>query len=134
MTRLLHVALAVTDLQKSIAWYENFGFQKYREWQAEDGSLTIAHLKCEEGNLELFWQPGTKPAVGTPEPPGDFSRAGLKHFCLETEDLDGRVAELRTKGISPATDAQHARSLDSRYLFFKDPDGHGVELMQFTHA
>lgn len=129
--KLLHVALSVQDLERSIAWYAHFGFKKSVEWHAEDGSLSIVHLIGESGNIELLWQPDVKAQALPEHAPGDFSVAGLKHLCIETDDIERDISRLKNKGIKPATELTEARSLpNTRLIFFRDPDGNGVELMQ----
>jgi catechol 2,3-dioxygenase-like lactoylglutathione lyase family enzyme len=53
-------------------------------------------------------------------PPGS-----LKGLVLETDDLDGEVARLRSQGISPS-EVQQAPW--GRFVTFDDPDGNGLIL------
>ncbi len=48
------MALSVTDLDASIAFYSVLDFKPIYRWQAEDRKLMIAHLKQGQFLLELF--------------------------------------------------------------------------------
>ena len=45
MFNINHVAISVVDINKSIEFYSKFGFQKFKEWKAEDDSIKINMLK-----------------------------------------------------------------------------------------
>lgn len=131
MSKLLHVAISVTDLESSVTWYTQFGFTEYKRWKAKDGSLIIAHLGSEAGDIELLWQPDVEVVPITDELAGGLAKSGLKHFCIETSDLDGDLKRLGNVKINPTTEVKKARSIPrARYVFFRDPDGNWVELMQ----
>ncbi len=49
-----HVALSVTNRERSVAFYQKLGFQEAHFWEADDKSLTITHLKLNGFILELF--------------------------------------------------------------------------------
>lgn len=53
-------------------------------------------------------------------PPGS-----LKGLVLESDDLDGDVARLRSHGVSPS-EVQQAPW--GRFVTFDDPDGNGIIL------
>ena len=79
--RIDHLALHVSDLRTSVAFYEtHFGFKTYFEHQTPTG-LDIAYLRLGDTVLEL---------TGRADPPLN----GF-HFCLETDDFEGAVAALK---------------------------------------
>ncbi len=56
--RIVHCNINVTDLNKSIAFYEQaLGLQVARKLEAEDGSFTLCYLQDDTGSfqIELTW-------------------------------------------------------------------------------
>ncbi len=117
--RIDHVALHVSDLEKSVAFYEkHFGFKKYFQ-HAATGGMQIAYLKLGDTVLELTHR-------------SDGSMAGF-HFCLETEGFDQAVGELQKNGVEMVraphdTPARDAREKGWRRVVFRGPDGEQIEL------
>ena len=117
--RIDHVALHVSDLDRSVDFYEvHFGFKKYFQ-HAGSGGLQIAYLKLGDTVLELTHR-------------SDGSMKGF-HFCLETDSFETAVGELQKKGVEMAraphdTAAQEPREEGWRRVVFCGPDGEQIEL------
>ena len=117
--RIDHVALHVTDLERSINFYEqHFGFKKYFQ-HAATGGLQIAYLRLGDTVLELTHK-------------SDGSMVGF-HFCLETDKFDEAVAELQKNGVELIraphdTAAREPREKGWRRVVFRGPDGELIEL------
>jgi lactoylglutathione lyase len=117
--RIDHVALHVTDVERSSAFYaRHFGFRPYFSNTVAAG-LRIAYLKLGDTVLEL---------VGH----SDGTMAGF-HFCLETDRFDASVAELQAAGVALAyaphdTAAREPREKGWRRAVFRGPDGEQIEL------
>nr|VFK54979.1 MAG: Glyoxalase/Bleomycin resistance protein/Dioxygenase superfamily protein [Candidatus Kentron sp. TUN]VFK58585.1 MAG: Glyoxalase/Bleomycin resistance protein/Dioxygenase superfamily protein [Candidatus Kentron sp. TUN]VFK61152.1 MAG: Glyoxalase/Bleomycin resistance protein/Dioxygenase superfamily protein [Candidatus Kentron sp. TUN] len=43
-----HVSISVTDIDRSIQFYETLGFKVVLRWKADDQSLQITHLRLNE--------------------------------------------------------------------------------------
>ena len=120
-----HIGLVVSDLDRSLRFYESLGFEIESSMEPEPGrSLTFIRLG--DFRLELFWYEQTPAAA--PEVHG--RQIGFRHFALKTSDIDAVVAELKERGIVSA-DAE-IREVMGRYrlLFLHDPDGIEIELSQ----
>ncbi len=88
-----HIALNVTDLDASLAFYTRLGFPEMLRLLNEKGEPWIVYLRVSDAlYLELF--PGGQ---GGRVP--DARRTGLAHLCLTSEDLDATEAGLRAQGI-----------------------------------
>jgi lactoylglutathione lyase len=116
--RIDHIALHVSDLAASTTFYErHFGFENYYQQKTPTG-IQIHYLKLGDTVLEL---------VGRAEPMNGF------HWCLETVDFDGAVAQLEADGVDVAqaphdTDAREAKEKGWRRVVFKGPDGELIEI------
>jgi catechol 2,3-dioxygenase-like lactoylglutathione lyase family enzyme len=119
MLGIRHVALRVSNLQRSIDYYT--GFLAFRvEWQPDSEN---AYLTSGTDNLALH-ETGSRL-----DPDGDSCR--LDHFGLlvaTPEEVDAWAAKLEAAGQSlvqkPRTHRDGARS-----IYFRDPDGNLIQLI-----
>ena len=116
MVTLDHVGIYVKDLEKSVVFYgEVFGFQVARTM--ETSTSKIAYLDVGGGILELIQRPG---APGKSEGP-------WSHVAFKVDDYDAMESKLEGIGLELR---KVVLGDGSRIAFFKDPDGHDVELME----
>lgn len=130
MFSLHHVALSVTDLDASIAFYSVLDFKPVYRWHAEDDSLMIVHLKLGGFLLELFCftNPSAAP-VSSQELASDLPRIGIKHFGLRVADIHAALAQLQAQGLADGVQVVKGRTgID--YFFIKDPDAILLEIVQ----
>ena len=104
-----HVALSVTDLERSIEWYTgHLGLERLFEglW---DGPPVM--LGAGDTCLALF---PTDPG------PADTASVRVLHIAFRTDDHEAALADLAAAGI-PHRAVQHE---NCRSIYFADPDGH----------
>ena len=119
---LLHTALWVEDLDRSIAFYGDLlGYEIVREFENDDGvrNVFLGHpdpSADDDAALQLL------PAEG-PVETGDF-----EHVALAIGDVDAAIESLDEERIEggPTTMADAG----VRVAFIEDPDGWGVELIE----
>lgn len=95
--KLDHVAIAVKDLEKSIAFYEKaFGLKLAEIETVEDQKVRTAIFGHGSGRIELICptEPDTSVAKFL-EKRGE----GLHHICIEVSDIDASLAELKKQGV-----------------------------------
>ncbi len=117
--RIDHVALEVSDLARSTAFYEkHFGFETYSR-QTVRGGLQINYLRLGGTVLELVGEQR--------EPVQGF------HFCLISDGFDEAVRALEEAGVEYVTKPHPtgARVPDEegwRRVVFRGPDGEQIEI------
>jgi catechol 2,3-dioxygenase-like lactoylglutathione lyase family enzyme len=132
-----HTGITVSDLDRSVAFYEQLGFEVAERIEEEGeevergvgvpgAKLRVAMLEGPNSRLELieYLQPSDGPA------PHPNNGIGAAHVCVEVEDVDAAVAELREQGIEFVTEPITHEVGRIRWVYAKDPDGITAELLQ----
>ena len=121
-TRIAHVCLSVTDLDRSIAWYEKLGCQIVFRFTRKGSNFGVYMKLADCAFIEMFEDPGRGPVVNN----------GILHFCLETDDIDATMAELSSRGVELTP---KKLGVDNTWQFWlEDPDGNRFEVHQYTPA
>jgi lactoylglutathione lyase len=124
ITDLGHTAFRVHDLDKTLAFYEILGIREAFRLHREDGSLMLIYLHVDgERFIEIFPN-GPKPG----SPSGSYF-----HLCLQTDDIEADVANLKAQGITITQEIK--TGLDHNLqAWLKVPDGNPIELMQLSET
>ncbi len=119
---LAHVCFVVRDLETSIAFYtDKLGLTPAFDFTNEQGERFGIYLHIGGRTFVELFQ-------------GDLAaraeRQSYQHFCLEVEDFDQTVEELRARGAE-VTDVK--LGLDQSWqAWIVDPDGNRMELHGYT--
>jgi len=127
-----HVALRVPDLETSKNWFvEKLDFRVIHEWPF--GDLQLAYLA--PANDDNFWveilgggTPGEQPNYADLNE--SLHPAGYHHFCINIDDMDATLAELRKRGVTIVAEPFELDVIGRRLAFIADPWGNLVELVQ----
>lgn len=122
--RTLHFGLRVADLERSVAFYLAVGYEVVGSVpETAFGHLTMLKLPDDDFvTIELVHDP-TNGEV-------DLG-AGLSHFVIKVESLDGAVTELAAQGIDADAPGSPDGSDSFRTTWITDPDGNRIELVQW---
>jgi lactoylglutathione lyase len=114
-----HMALFVSDLQKSRWFYEDFlGYAEPYNLKRDDGSVRIAFIKINEDQyIELF--------TDAPKQEGQ-----LNHIAFYTDSAEGLRAYLASQGVKVPEKVGTGKIGNSNFNI-TDPDGHTVEIVQY---
>ena len=117
---LNHVGLTVTDMDKTLHFYQALGLELLRVSELAEGGRS-AVLKVGAQELNVFSRPDL---VSIDEE----NLAGLHHFCLTMEagSIDDVIADLERAGLGIVRGPVKRR--DGTSVFVHDPDGVRVEL------
>lgn len=130
MFNISHVAISVTDIDKSMEFYKKFGFKEFKSWKAEDDSIKINMLKLNDIVLEIFCY---KEYIKLPETAKttetDLPVLGTKHFALGVNDIEKAKKFVIQNNICQNVDIKKGR-LGKQYFFISDPDGILVEIIE----
>jgi catechol 2,3-dioxygenase-like lactoylglutathione lyase family enzyme len=124
-----HIALTVSDLDRSIAFYTDvLGFRLGRWLRGPDGPTRIVFVDVPGGGrLELFaYAEGTIPAA----PRTDNRTLGWNHVAFGVPDIDAEVARLQARGVTFRVLPGAKQPGRIRVAFFGDPDGNTLELFE----
>ncbi len=143
---IIHLNINVTDIRRSIAFYEALGFRVMHVFgdrpdaDVMDGMafgggrcrgavLTLGdHDRCWTKIELIEW---VEPRVN-PTPPPSSHAAGISRIALRTKDLEAFVTRLEENGIEFETSPQEIDIVGAkRFALFRDPDGVLLELIEF---
>src|SRR5579863_4658282 len=121
---LLHTCYRITDIDRSVAFYEALGFEETGRLPIRDEAVNVFMNQPGDGDkprLELTYNFGvTSYEQGT----------AYGHIAISAENLDEALARLAEQGIEPERPPYSVREGGSRICFVRDPDGYRVELIE----
>ena len=122
---LIHTCYRITDIDRSVAFYEALGFREVRRAPIRDEAINVFMNLPEDGaepRLELTFNHGqTEPYdIGT----------GYGHIAITTPKLDETLARLAEQGIEPERPPYTVREGGSRICFVRDPDEYRIEIIE----
>ena len=144
ITGVHHFALAVSDMERSVSFYEMFGLHLVSERTVDggyveeitavpDARVRIAHL-CGHGHrLELLHYERPSGAAAARALPD----AGSAHVCFTNSDVEVAHRWLADRGVrlrsAPVTTTS-GPNRGGRGFYAEDPDGNAVEVIELAHS
>jgi len=123
VSELIHTCYRITDMDRSVSFYEKLGFEERRRLPIRDEAINVfMGLPGDGDRLELTWN---KDQDG----PYDVG-TGYGHIALTVDDLDGTLEQLAGDGIEPERPPYRVSEGGSRICFVRDPDDYRIELIE----
>jgi lactoylglutathione lyase len=122
MSELIHTCYRITDVDRSVAFYEALGMKEVGRLPIRDEAINIYMGFDGDGpRLELTYNFGVDSYdVGT----------GYNHIAVTVDDLDEVLPALAERGIEPERPPYTVSEGGSRLCFVRDPDGYRIELIE----
>lgn len=121
---LIHTCYRITDIDRSVAFYEALGFKELRRMPIGEEAINVFMNLPEDGDeprLELTYNIGVDSyELGT----------GYGHIAITTKDLDTALGELGKQGIEPERAPYRVNGNGSRICFVRDPDQYRIEIIE----
>jgi len=140
ITGMSHVGISVVDLDRSIAFYRDLlGMSLIQQVSMTGPNYdAIMGLKGTQGriavlrtqNLEIELLEFKRPAPRPVAPARHVSDQGISHFAVFVEDVAGLRARLESAGVSFHSRLVYFPSCTTTAVYFCDPDGNYIELLQ----
>jgi lactoylglutathione lyase len=123
MSELIHTCYRITDIDRSIDFYQRLGFEEMARLPIRDEAINVFMGLPDDGaRLELTYNFGQEGSyeIGT----------GYGHIAVAVDDLDATLARLADQGIEPEKPPYTVREGGSRLCFVRDPDDYRIELIE----
>ena len=124
MANLIHTCYRITDIDRSVSFYEALGFEEVGRFPIRDEAINVFMNIPGDGDsprLELTYNHGVDSYdLGT----------AYGHIAISADDLDATLEQLAGQGIEPEKPPYSVREGGSRLCFVRDPDGYRIELIE----
>jgi methylmalonyl-CoA/ethylmalonyl-CoA epimerase len=119
-----HVAIVVEDIDESLAfWRDALGIEMHELRDVPAEKSKVAFLPVAGSEIELV-QP-TSDDSGIAKYLAKRGQ-GMHHVCLEVDDIDGMLVQLKAKGIRLINEQPKTASDGKRYAFIHPESSSGV--------
>jgi catechol 2,3-dioxygenase-like lactoylglutathione lyase family enzyme len=139
------ISTTVADMDRSVDFYTRvLSFHKTSDRELELGDvakseqvlrLRVVSMMLGDESIELVQPKNTQ---GRPGPPDSRSNdVWFQHIAIIVSDMDRAYLVVRTHHVQPASTAPqrlpdwNKNAAGIRAFYFKDPDGHPLEILQF---
>ncbi len=141
-----HIGFTVSDLEQSVAFYRDVlglsylgemkmsGPETAALFQRQGCEARVAYLQSSDQQAPLVELIQFTDRVAESNTPSLF-KTSISELCFTTQDIDAEYAQLKEKGVQFISEPQTFDSTDygfgkSRAVYFYDPDGNILELIQ----
>lgn len=125
MLKYLHTMIRVTDLDKTIGFFELLGLREVKRFDSEAGRFTLVYLAApgdEDAQVELTYN--WPPQDGSPAEVYDGGR-NFGHLAYQVDNIYETCQRLMEAGITINRPPR-----DGHMAFIRTPDNISVELLQ----
>lgn len=147
VNEVMHVGVTVSDMDRSIDFYKNIlglTFQGELIMQGKETELLFQRTNCK---ARVAYLNGSDHVMAPPieliqflddqveKVSSDLHRTSISEICFRVSDIDKAYRHLIAHGVDCLSEPQHFDFTDagfgkSKAIYFRDPDGVVLELMQ----
>lgn len=148
MEGVFHTGVTVSDLDRSVPFYRDVlglellvgptgpssGEEFSQALGVPEATVRLAVFKVGDGSLELLQYFHPASPVENPMPPNAL---GAMHVAFQVEDVHAEVERLKGRGVvfnSTVQAIEEGPLAGWRWVYFKDPDGINLELIQIVES
>lgn len=122
--KFAHVAIVVEDVEKALGfWRDALGLEVAEQRNVPAEAARVAFLPVGDSEIELV-QP-TAPDSGLAKYLAKHGE-GMHHLCLEVDDIETTIAQLKAKGVRLIHDTPLTDANGRRYAFIHPQSATGV--------
>ncbi|MGA2410614.1 MAG: VOC family protein [Candidatus Binataceae bacterium] len=144
LQRLFHVSICVTDMERSVKFYQDLGFTKVNDFTLDDPSVGDAlGLKAKKlrGVFMRLGSDSNAPVLDLVQfidpptqgqPYATLNNIGICRIAFTVDDIDRTYDQLKEKGVAFVAPLKKIKGPGGAIIgvvCFKDPDGTVLELM-----
>lgn len=144
ITRIDHLNIVVSDLDRSIAFFRLLGFEEGLGASLDPAFLErLTGIAGADGRFVTLRHAGSNTTIellkfvtdaGADPQLGRADRIGLRHLAFAVDDIDATVSKLSTAGIEFLSPVQTWEKTGKRLVYLYGPDGILLELAEYAHA
>jgi catechol 2,3-dioxygenase-like lactoylglutathione lyase family enzyme len=129
--RLQHVGLVVRDVDRSRRFYADaLGLEEVP--RPSNFTFDGAWFRFGGTEIHLLAEAHTTGGAGQGDPGAGIEKGLTHHLALEVDDLEAACSRLAENGVA-LDGGPMPRGDGVTQVFFRDPDGHVLELFQWTN-
>ncbi len=124
LLKIDHLGIAVPNLEEAVATYEALGFRVEARHDVPSEKVKTAFLPVGESHVELLEPTDASSAIAK------FleTRKGLHHVCVQVDDIEAALAELRARGVQVLDERPRLGAGGCRVAFVHPRSAGGVLL------
>jgi len=126
-----HVSFSVKELDKSIEFYEVFGFEVIKRYESDTKDLRLVLMKSKSNMyIDLFNYTNPKDIPNSAlNLETDLPVIGTKHMGLRVKDIEAAKDFVLEKNLATEITINEGR-LGRKYFFVQDPNGILIEIIE----
>lgn len=143
ITRIDHLNIVVSDLDRAIAFFRLLGFTEGLGAALDQAFLErLTGIAGADGRFVTMRHPGSNVTIellkfatdsGADPQLGRADRIGLRHLAFAVDDIEAVVARLQTAGVAFLSPVQTWKKTGKRLVYLHGPDGILLELAEYPH-
>jgi len=124
ITAINHVAVVVDNMDKSLSfWRDALGIELHELRDVPMEESQVAFLPVGGAEVELVMPTSTNSGIAKYL---DKRGAGMHHICLEVDDIEGMMSQLRKKNIRLINEEPRVAGDGKKYAFIHPESTGGV--------